>query len=119
MSALDYALPMISASNVSRSAGPASYRIRAQDIRRGVCRAFRLDMATLDSPTKRRVHFEPRALAMWLIKSHTNMSYPEIGRRFGGRDHTTVMSAVRRYQSWINDGVVPEPNVFDYLRIEQ
>jgi chromosomal replication initiator protein len=41
----------------------------------------------------------PRQVAMWLAKQITTRSLPDIGRRFGGRDHTTVLHAVRRIES--------------------
>ncbi|MDG1341034.1 MAG: helix-turn-helix domain-containing protein, partial [Paracoccaceae bacterium] len=40
----------------------------------------------------------PRQIAMWLCKQMTSRSLPEIGRRFGGRDHTTVMHGVKRVE---------------------
>ena len=40
----------------------------------------------------------PRQIAMWLCKQHTTRSYPDIGRRFGGRDHTTVLHGVRKIE---------------------
>jgi chromosomal replication initiator protein len=41
----------------------------------------------------------PRQIAMYLAKNLTSLSYPEIGRQFGGRDHTTVMHAVRTVEN--------------------
>ena len=40
----------------------------------------------------------PRQIAMFLAKNLTSLSYPEIGRRFGNRDHTTIMHAVRKIE---------------------
>ena len=40
----------------------------------------------------------PRQIAMYLAKNLTSMSYPEIGKRFGNRDHTTIMHAVRKIE---------------------
>jgi chromosomal replication initiator protein len=44
----------------------------------------------------------PRQVAMYLAKTLTSFSYPEIGRQFGGRDHTTVMHAVRTIESLVS-----------------
>ena len=41
----------------------------------------------------------PRQVAMYLAKNLTSLSYPDIGRQFGGRDHTTVIHAVKRIES--------------------
>ena len=49
----------------------------------------------LFSKKRTRVIVRPRQIAMWLTKSLTSMSYPAIGESFGGRDHTTVLHAVR------------------------
>ncbi len=51
----------------------------------------------------------PRQIAMYLSKNLTSRSLPEIGRRFGGRDHTTVMHGVKRIEELkIQDGQVAE-----------
>jgi chromosomal replication initiator protein len=47
-------------------------------------------------PKRVRNYARPRKMAMYLAKNMTNRSLPEIGRRFGGRDHTTVMHGVRK-----------------------
>ncbi len=70
--------------------------IRIEDIQRVTCRHFkikRLDMLS-DRRTKNLVR--PRQVAMFLSKEITLRSLPEIGRRFGGRDHTTVLHAIRK-----------------------
>jgi hypothetical protein len=70
--------------------------IRIEDIQRATCRHFqikRLDMLS-DRRTKNLVR--PRQVAMFLSKDITRRSLPEIGRRFGGRDHTTVLHAIRK-----------------------
>jgi chromosomal replication initiator protein len=48
------------------------------------------------SARRARAVARPRQVAMWLSKQHTTRSLPEIGRKFGGRDHTTVIHAVRK-----------------------
>jgi chromosomal replication initiator protein len=45
----------------------------------------------------------PRQVAMYLAKTLTLRSLPEIGRRFGGRDHTTVLHAVRKIENLVNN----------------
>ena len=50
-------------------------------------------------PRRARAVARPRQIAMYLAKTLTSKSLPEIGRRFGGRDHTTVMHAVKRVES--------------------
>ena len=51
----------------------------------------------------------PRQIAMYLAKTLTLRSLPEIGRRFGGRDHTTVLHAVRKIENLVgNDNVLAE-----------
>jgi chromosomal replication initiator protein len=47
-------------------------------------------------------------LAMFLSRKHTQAAYSEIGRYFGGRNHSTVMSAERQVQSWVSEGATVE-----------
>ncbi len=73
----------------------ARSRVTIDDIQRAVCRHFRLERSDMASPRRARAVARPRQIAMFLAKEMTLRSYPEIGRRFGGRDHSTVMHAVR------------------------
>jgi chromosomal replication initiator protein len=57
-----------------------------------------LKTADLESPNRSRSIVRPRQIAMFLARLLTPRSYPEIGRRFGNRDHTTVMHAVETIQ---------------------
>ena len=57
---------------------------------------YRIRMADMHSARRARAVARPRQIAMYLAKQLTPRSLPEIGKMFGGRDHTTVMHAVRR-----------------------
>ncbi len=59
---------------------------------------YGLKQADLLSERRQRAIARPRQTAMWLCKLLTTRSLPDIGRRFGGRDHTTVLHAVRRIE---------------------
>jgi chromosomal replication initiator protein len=58
-----------------------------------------MKQADLISERRNRAIARPRQGAMWLAKQLTTRSLPDIGRRFGGRDHTTVLHAVRRIEA--------------------
>jgi chromosomal replication initiator protein len=73
-------------------------RITIDDIQRRVAEYYNLRLADLLSARRARVVARPRQVAMYLSKQLTTRSLPEIGRKFGGRDHTTVMHAVRRIE---------------------
>src|SRR3546814_17879774 len=60
------------------------------EIQRAVCAHYRLDKSEMASKRRVRAIARPRQVAMYLAKELTPRSYPEIGRRFGGRDHSTV-----------------------------
>lgn len=70
--------------------------LRVEDIQRAVCEAFNMSRIDLLAHRRTKDVVYPRQLAMWLSKKLTTRSFPEIGRRFGGRDHTTVLHAVRK-----------------------
>ena len=76
-------------------------RIRIEDIQRIVARHFNVSKADLLSSRRTRTIVRPRQIAMYLAKMLTPRSLPEIGRRFGGRDHTTVLHAVRKIEELI------------------
>lgn len=73
-------------------------RVRIEDIQRVVARQFNVSKNDLLSNRRTRVIVRPRQIAMYLAKIMTPRSLPEIGRRFGGRDHTTVLHAVRKIE---------------------
>jgi chromosomal replication initiator protein len=76
-------------------------RVRIEDIQRVVARHFNVSKADLLSSRRTRTIVRPRQIAMYLAKVLTPRSLPEIGRRFGGRDHTTVLHAVRKIEELI------------------
>ncbi|WP_448585694.1 chromosomal replication initiator protein DnaA [Thermaurantiacus sp.] len=73
-------------------------KLTIDDIQRRVAEHYRLKLSDLLSPRRAREVARPRQVAMYLAKQLTPRSLPEIGRRFGGRDHTTVMHAVKRIE---------------------
>ncbi|MHA1158045.1 MAG: chromosomal replication initiator protein DnaA [Alphaproteobacteria bacterium] len=73
-------------------------RVKIEDIQRVVARHFNVSKADLLSSRRTRTIVRPRQIAMYLAKMLTPRSLPEIGRRFGGRDHTTVLHAVRKIE---------------------
>jgi chromosomal replication initiator protein len=73
----------------------AEKRITVDEIQKTVADHYGLKQADLLSERRTRAVARPRQTAMYLAKQLTTRSYPDIGRRFGGRDHTTVLHAVR------------------------
>ena len=71
-------------------------RITIEDIQKRVAEHYNIRLADMHSPRRARSVARPRQVAMYLAKQLTTRSLPEIGRKFGGRDHTTVMHAVRK-----------------------
>ena len=74
-------------------------RITIDDIQKCVAEHYGMKQADLISERRNRAIARPRQSAMWLAKQLTTRSLPDIGRRFGGRDHTTVLHAVRRIEA--------------------
>ncbi|MCW5696061.1 MAG: chromosomal replication initiator protein DnaA [Bauldia sp.] len=77
-------------------------RVRIEDIQKTVALHFSVSKADLLSSRRTRTIVRPRQIAMYLSKIMTPRSLPEIGRRFGGRDHTTVLHAVRKVEELMN-----------------
>lgn len=78
-------------------------KIKIEDIQRVVAKHFNVTKADLLSSRRARAVVRPRQIAMYLAKQLTPRSLPEIGRRFGGRDHTTVLHAVRKVEELMSD----------------
>ncbi len=73
-------------------------RVTIEEIKKKVSEHYTVKVADLESPNRTRSIVRPRQIAMYLARLLTPRSYPEIGRRFGNRDHTTVMHAVETIQ---------------------
>jgi chromosomal replication initiator protein len=82
-------------------------RVKIEDIQKLVASHYSVSRADILSSRRTAVVVKPRQVAMFLAKMLTLRSLPEIGRRFGGRDHTTVLHAVRKIEALsANDGVL-------------
>jgi chromosomal replication initiator protein len=73
-------------------------RVTIEEIQRRVAEHFNIKLADMHSERRARAVARPRQVAMYLAKQLTTRSLPEIGRKFGNRDHTTVMHAVRKIE---------------------
>jgi len=71
-------------------------RVTIEEIQKRVSEHWNIRLTDMSSPRRARAVARPRQVAMYLAKQLTSRSLPEIGRRFGNRDHTTVMHAVQR-----------------------
>jgi chromosomal replication initiator protein len=67
-----------------------------EDIQRAACEYFNIRLGDLKSHRRHRAVSFPRMVAMYVCRQRLKLSYPELGDRFGGKDHTTVMSACRK-----------------------
>ena len=76
-------------------------RVTIDEIQKRVAEHFNVKMAEMTSSRRARVVARPRQVAMYLAKQLTSRSLPEIGRKFGGRDHTTVMHAVKKIEELV------------------
>ena len=76
-------------------------RVTIEDIQKKVAEHYNIRMSDMHSPRRLRSVARPRQVAMYLCKMLTSSSLPEIGRKFGGRDHTTVMHAVKKVEELI------------------
>ena len=79
--------------------GSPGAKTSIEDIQRKTAEFYKLDVKDFHSPQRARRVARPRQVAMYLARKLTTRSLPEIGRRFGGRDHTTVLHACRRIEA--------------------
>jgi len=92
-------------------------KLTIDEIQRAVADYFNLRLAEMLSERRARNIARPRQIAMYLSKQLTSRSLPEIGRRFGGRDHTTVMHAVRKIEELRMDDSQIEDDLTRLLRL--
>jgi len=91
-------------------------KLTIDEIQRMVADYFNLRLSEMLSERRARIIARPRQIAMYLSKQLTSRSLPEIGRRFGGRDHTTVMHAVRKIEDLRRDDSQIDDDITRLLR---
>ena len=77
--------------------------VALRDVERAVCQLFEVDAEALKSESRTRALTFPRMLAMYLARKLIGAAYSEIGRYFGGRNHSTVISAEKKVLTWLRD----------------
>lgn len=92
-------------------------RVTVDEIQRQVADYYNIKLSDLLSARRARQVARPRQLAMYLSKQLTSMSLPAIGRKFGGRDHTTVMHAVKRIEELRQTDSVLEEDILHLERM--
>jgi hypothetical protein len=88
----------------ARISGDASKTCRIEDVIGAVCNHFNVSKTDMLSSRRHKAIVMPRQVAMYVARTFTLRSLPEIGRRFGGRDHTTVMHAVGKMTALLEAG---------------
>ena len=96
-------------------------RVSVDEIQKKVAHHFNIKIADMFSARRSRQIARPRQIAMYLAKNLTSMSYPEIGKRFGNRDHTTIMHAVRKVEELMEQdaGLCDDVNLLKSLLVDQ
>ncbi|MGY6410909.1 MAG: chromosomal replication initiator protein DnaA [Alkalilacustris sp.] len=88
-------------------------RVTIEEIQRKVAEHYNIRLSDMIGPKRVRTLARPRQVAMYLAKELTARSLPEIGRRFGGRDHTTIIHGVRK----VEELVAADPQLAEDLRL--
>lgn len=81
-----------------RSSGSPKHHSSVESIQQTVADFYQISPTDLKSPRRMKTLAYPRQVAMYLCKKHLRLSFPELGQRFGGKDHTTVLHAYRKIQ---------------------
>ncbi|MFO0879285.1 MAG: chromosomal replication initiator protein DnaA [Gemmataceae bacterium] len=75
--------------------------VQVADVEQAICAVLRLDPGALRGNSRAWVVSHPRMVAMFLARKHTASSYSDIGRYFGGRNHSTVVAAEKKVRGWV------------------
>src|SRR5262249_12451594 len=75
--------------------------VQLADVDRAVCAALRLEAGALQSKKRAWQSTHPRMLAVYLARQHTAATYSEVGRYFGGRNHSTAVAAEKKVRQWL------------------
>lgn len=88
-------------------------KIGVEEIQKKVAAHYNIRLSDMFSQKRARQVALPRQVAMYLVKKLTTMSFPEIGKNFGGKDHTTVLHAVRK----VEDAILSDSNLAEEVDI--
>lgn len=88
-------------------------RSNVESIQKTVADFYQIELSALKSPRRLKSLAHPRQIAMYLCKKHLKLSYPELGHRFGGKDHTTVIHACRKIERLLES----DPNLQNDIAI--
>ncbi|MBI3610763.1 MAG: chromosomal replication initiator protein DnaA [Nitrospirae bacterium] len=86
------------AKKILRDAVQVKKIVTVEEVQRVVAERFRLKQAEMKSKKRTKAVVQPRQITMYLSRELTSLSFPEIGRQFGGKDHTTVIHACRQIE---------------------
>ena len=88
---------------IDRVFGPAqsTKQITVLDIQKKVADFYHIQVSDLKSSSRKKLVALPRQIAMYLSRKKTSLSFPELGQKFGGKDHTTILHAVKKIESLI------------------
>lgn len=88
-------------------------KLTVENIQSRVAEFYNLKISDLKSKRRHKNLAVPRQIAMYLCKTHLSVSFPELGQKFGGKDHTTVMHAVRKITGCLESDVTIKTDVVD------
>ncbi len=90
--------------------------VSVESIQKAVATYFNVRVADLKSARRQKVLVRPRQVAMYLCRKHAQASFPELGSRFGDKDHTTIMSACRKIEGQLKEDPSLRKQVLDLER---
>lgn len=88
-------------------------KLSVEAIQSRVAEFYNLKISDLKSKRRHKTLAVPRQIAMYLCKTHLNVSFPELGQKFGGKDHTTVMHAVRKITGCLDNDAAIKTDIGD------
>jgi chromosomal replication initiator protein len=92
------------------------HQMSVESIQKLVASYFQVRVSDLKSARRTRVLVRPRQVAMYLCRKHTSTSFPELGSRFGDKDHTTIMSACKKIEVLLKDDATLRKQVLELER---
>ena len=91
--------------------------ITAENVIKSVCNYFNVKIADIKSNKKLKEFVEPRQIAMYLIRTYTELSFPEIGDKFGGKDHSSIIYAVNKVKKNLKNNEGLEKTLNNIIKI--